>query len=174
MVQFDEPALPAVDCGLVPTQSGLSRLAAVEADTVQEGLGRVLASTRLYTVVHCCAPAVPFGIIRAAGADAVAFDLSQLRRGEEDGVAEAAEAGLGLLTRGGPAVPATGRSRPGVTPDGGAADRGAGPAAVAAAGAAAGDVPGAGRGHAGLRPGRSYPAPGARDADPVPGGGGHG
>jgi hypothetical protein len=105
VVQFDEPALPAVMAGLVPTASGLSRLAAVEAGTVQEGLGRVLASTPCYTVVHCCAATVPFGIIRAAGADAVAFDLSQLRRGEEDGVAEAAEAGLGLFTG---AIPATG------------------------------------------------------------------
>ena len=105
VVQFDEPALPAVTAGLVPTASGLSRLAAVEADTVQEGLSLVLASTRCYTVVHCCATGVPFGIIRAAGADGVAFDLSQLRRGEEDGVAEAAEAGLGLLTG---AIPAAG------------------------------------------------------------------
>jgi Cobalamin-independent synthase, Catalytic domain len=98
VVQFDEPALPAVVAGLVPTASGMSRLAAVEADTVQEGLGRVLASTPCYTVVHCCASSVPFGIIRAAGADGLAFDLSQLRRGEEDGVGEAAEAELGLLT----------------------------------------------------------------------------
>jgi hypothetical protein len=98
VVQFDEPALPAVTAGLVPTASGLSRLAAVEADTVQDRLGQVLASTRAYTIVHCCASAVPFGIIRAAGADGLAFDLSQLRRGEEDGVASSAEAGMGLLT----------------------------------------------------------------------------
>jgi hypothetical protein len=104
VVQFDEPALPAVTAGLIPTASGMSRLAAVEDDTVAAGLGRVLASTRCYTVVHCCAAAVPFGIIRAAGADAVAFDLSQLRRGEEDEVAEAAEAGMGLLTGAIPAV----------------------------------------------------------------------
>jgi len=48
---------------------------------------------------------VPFGIIRAAGAGALSFDLSQLRRGDEDEVAEAAEAGLGLLTGVIPAVP---------------------------------------------------------------------
>ena len=105
VVQFDEPALPAVAEGMVPTASGLSRLAAVEADTLQERLEQVLASTRAYTVVHCCAPSVPFGIIRAAGADGVAFDLSQLRRGDEDGVAESAEAGMGLLTGAVPAVP---------------------------------------------------------------------
>ncbi len=103
VVQFDEPVLPAVVAGLVPTASGLSRLAAVEADTVQEGLSQVLASTGCYTVVHCCATTVPFGIIRAAGAGGIAFDLGQLRRGEEDGVAEAAEDGLGMLTG---AVPA--------------------------------------------------------------------
>ena len=97
VVQFDEP-LPAVAEGMVPTASGLSRLAAVEADTLRQRLEQVLASTRAYTVVHCCAPSVPFGIIRAAGADSVAFDLGRLRRGEEDSVAEYAEAGLGLLT----------------------------------------------------------------------------
>jgi len=104
VVQFDEPALPSVTAGLVPTASGLSRLAAVEADTVQDRLSQVLAATPAYTVVHCCAATVPFGIIQNAGADGIAFDLSQLRRGEEDGVAEAAEAGLGLLTGAIPAV----------------------------------------------------------------------
>ena len=105
VVQFDEPALPAVAEGMVPTASGLSRLAAVEADTLRQRLEQVLASTHAYTVVHCCAPSVPFGIIRAAGADGIAFDLSQLRRGDEDGVAESAEAGMGLLTGAVPAVP---------------------------------------------------------------------
>ena len=105
VVQFDEPALPAVAEGMVPTASGLSRLAAVEADTLRQRLEQVLASTHAYTVVHCCAPSVPFGIIRAAGADGIAFDLSQLRRGDEDGVAESAETGMGLLTGAVPAVP---------------------------------------------------------------------
>ncbi len=104
VVQFDEPALPSVTAGLVPTASGLSRIAAVEEDTVQDRLGQVLAATTGYTVVHCCASNVPFGIIQRAGADGLAFDLSQLRRGEEDGVAEAAEAGLGVLTGAVPAV----------------------------------------------------------------------
>ena len=105
VVQFDEPALPAVAEGMVPTASGLSRLAAVEGDTLRQRLEQVLASTHAYTVVHCCARSVPFGIIRAAGADGIAFDLSQLRRGDEDGVAESAEAGMGLLTGAVPAVP---------------------------------------------------------------------
>jgi hypothetical protein len=114
VVQFDEPALPAVAGGEVPTASGLSRLRPVEAETLRERLAQVIASTGKYTVVHSCAPAVPFGIIRAAGAGALSFDLSQLRRGEEDAVAEAAEAGMGLLTGVVPAVPApdAGTARP--------------------------------------------------------------
>ena len=123
VVQFDEPVLPAVAGGLVPTASGLSRLAAVEADVLRDRLAQVIAATHGYTVVHSCATSVPFGTIRAAGADALSFDLSQLRRGEEDDLAETAEAGLGLLTGAVPAIPgqaagATGAARP----------RGAGPA----------------------------------------------
>jgi Cobalamin-independent synthase, Catalytic domain len=136
VVQFDEPALPAVAAGLVPTASGLSRLAAVEDDTLRERLEQVIASTRAYTAVHCCATSVPFGLIRAAGADAVAFDLSQLRRGQEDRLAESAEAGMGLLAG---AVPAA---------------EGSGAAAGASSGASAG-VAGTGQGRvaAGSNPG---------------------
>jgi Cobalamin-independent synthase, Catalytic domain len=116
-VQFDEPALAAVAAGTVPTASGISRLPAVEEDTLRDRLSQVIASINGYTIVHCCAITVPFGIIRAAGASAVSFDLSQLRRGEEDAVGEAAEAGMGLLTGVVPAVSAA---------DGGSAkDRGA-------------------------------------------------
>jgi methionine synthase II (cobalamin-independent) len=104
VVQLDEPALPSVLAGLVPTQSGLSRLASVEEHTAIERLSQVLGAVSAYTVVHCCAATAPFGIIQKAGADGISFDLSQLRRGEEDGVAEAAEAGLGLLTGAVPAV----------------------------------------------------------------------
>ena len=114
VVQFDEPALAAVAGGDVPTASGLSRLRAVEAEVLRERLAQVIASTGKYTVVHSCSTAVPFGLIRAAGADAISFDLSQLRRGEENAVAESAEARLGLLTGVIPAVPApdAGAARP--------------------------------------------------------------
>ncbi len=112
VVQFDEPALPAVAAGSVPTASGLSRLAPVEAETLRERLALVLAATGgQYTVVHCCATAVPFGIIQAAGAGGVAFDPGLLRHGDEDGLAAAAEAGMGLLT--GAVAAAPGQAPPG-------------------------------------------------------------
>jgi len=125
VVQFDEPALPAVARGEVPTASGLSRLAAIEEEPLRERLAQVLAAAHRYTVVHCCGNGVPFGPIRLAGADAISFDLSQLRRGEEDGVGEAAEAGMGVFAGAipavtGPAPAATGPGRPGgINPAGG-------------------------------------------------------
>lgn len=97
VLQADEPSLPAVAAGQVPTASGLRRLPAVETSVLAQRLATVLSATGRYTVVHCCAAPVPFGVIRAAGADAAAFDLSLLRRGDEDPAAEAADAGLGLL-----------------------------------------------------------------------------
>jgi methionine synthase II (cobalamin-independent) len=97
IVQFDEPALPAVLHGAVPTPSGMSRVRAVDEEIARDRLHEVLAATRKYTVVHCCGHDVPFGIIVDAGADGVSFDPSQLRRGDFDAFAEAAEAGKGLL-----------------------------------------------------------------------------
>ena len=105
LVQFDEPALPAVLHGAVPTPSGLSRVREVEDEVARERLHQVLAATPNYTVVHCCGHDFPFGIIMSAGADAVSFDPTRLRRGDFDAFAEAAEAGAGLLIG---ALPTTG------------------------------------------------------------------
>ena len=104
LLQLDEPALPMVLAGDVPTASGLNRLPAPELADAGAGLRAVISAAQVFTVVHCCAPKVPFGMIKTAGAEGVGFDLSLLRRGEEDGLAETAEAGLGILVG---AVPAT-------------------------------------------------------------------
>jgi hypothetical protein len=97
LLQVDEPALPAVLAGSVPTASGLNRVAAVEATVACDNLRSVLRATTSFSLVHCCAAGIPFGIARESGAGAVGFDLGLLRRQDEDGLAEAAEAGLGIL-----------------------------------------------------------------------------
>jgi hypothetical protein len=97
LLQLDEPALPAVLAGAVPSASGLSRLPAPDTDVVSAGLAQILTATTAFGLVHCCAQEVPFWLIKEAGAGAVGFDLGLLRRQDEDGFGEAAEAGLGLL-----------------------------------------------------------------------------
>ena len=71
----------------------------------------IISAGRAFTVVHCCALSVPFGIIKGAGADAAGCDLSKLGPAGEDGLAEAVEAGLGILAGAIPATPSTGRPR---------------------------------------------------------------
>ena len=106
LLQLDEPALPAVIAGEVPTASGLNRLPVPDASSLEAGLNTVISAGAAFTVVHCCAMSVPFGMIRRAGADGAGCDLSKLSRADVDGLAEAAEAGLGILTG---VVPATGQ-----------------------------------------------------------------
>jgi methionine synthase II (cobalamin-independent) len=109
IVQFDEPALPAVAAGRVPTASGLNRLPAPGEAGLTQLLRGVLSAVPAFAVVHCCALSVAFGIIKDAGAQAVSFDLSLLRRGDEEALAESVEAGLGILAG---AVPADGGGQP--------------------------------------------------------------
>jgi len=97
LLQLDEPALPAVLAGSVPTASGLNRVGAIDATVTCDSLRSVLSATTAFGLVHCCAADVPFGILTDAGAEAVGFDLGLLRREDEDGLAEVAEAGLGIL-----------------------------------------------------------------------------
>src|SRR5438270_9755077 len=80
VVQFDEPALPAVIAGQIPTASGLNRLPVPETADLETTLGVPISAARTFTVVHCCAMSVPFGIIKGAGADGVGCDLSKLAR----------------------------------------------------------------------------------------------
>jgi hypothetical protein len=98
LLQLDEPALPAVLAGSVPTASGLNRVGAADATVVRDGLRSVLDATTALRLVHCCARGIPFRLIKEAGAQAVAFDTSLLRReDEEEGLPEIVEAGLGIL-----------------------------------------------------------------------------
>jgi hypothetical protein len=99
LLQLDEPALPGVLAGSVPTASGLNRVGAVDATVTTDGLRSVLTATTAAGVVHCCADNVPFRLIKDAGAGAIGFDLSLLRPGArgEDELGEAVEAGLGIL-----------------------------------------------------------------------------
>jgi hypothetical protein len=105
VVQVDEPGLPAVIAGQVPTASRLNRLPIPEPADLETHLGSIVSAARAFTLVHCCALSVPFGIIKGAGADGVGCDLGALARTVEEGLAEAVEAGLGVVAG---VVPATG------------------------------------------------------------------
>lgn len=119
LLQLDEPALPAVLAGAVPSASGLNRVRAVEPADAEAGLRTVLTAAGAAgapVLVHCCAPSVPLGMIRDAGAAAAGIDLGQLRPGEEDVLAAAVEAGLGIFAGAVPATPAPVPARSAASP----------------------------------------------------------
>jgi methionine synthase II (cobalamin-independent) len=96
IVQVDEPALPAVLAGSVPTASGFSRHRSVErplASTALEGLADAVVGAGATPVVHCCAADVPVDLVLGAGFQGVGVDLSLLTPDGYDAVAGAFEAG---------------------------------------------------------------------------------
>ncbi|REE98954.1 methionine synthase [Thermomonospora umbrina] len=97
LLQLDEPGLPAALAGTVPTASGFSRLPAVDAPIAEEGLRRVIEATDAWPLVHCCAPRVPYGLIRGAGAKGVAVDLSVVPERDDDAIGETIDAGVALF-----------------------------------------------------------------------------
>jgi methionine synthase II (cobalamin-independent) len=100
VVQLDEPSLPSVLQGGLPTTSGFGRLPAVEESEVQGALRGVLEAAvtagAVETLVHCCAPDAPLALLRGTGAGGLALDLSLLGPHGWEGVAVAVEAGVRL------------------------------------------------------------------------------
>jgi hypothetical protein len=95
VIQLDEPSVPAVLAARIPTPSGYGTVRAVEASVVEQALGDVLAVAPAGArIVHCCAPDAPIALLRGAGADALALDLSLTTN--RDPLGEAVEAGIAL------------------------------------------------------------------------------
>ncbi|MGH8870310.1 MAG: methionine synthase [Actinomycetes bacterium] len=96
VVQLDEPSLPAVLAGGIPSASGYGRLAAVPGPDATEVLQSVVSRVGVPVAVHSCAPSVPVGLSVAAGAQAVSLDASLLTTAQDESLGEAVEAGVAL------------------------------------------------------------------------------
>jgi methionine synthase II (cobalamin-independent) len=108
ILQVDEPALPAVLAGRVPTASGYATVAAIEPVTAERGLAAVLAAAGVPTVLHCCAVDPPLDMLRNADPTAVSFDLLA-GTPDRDALGRLVDAGVQLYLG---AVPALGPGAP--------------------------------------------------------------
>jgi methionine synthase II (cobalamin-independent) len=121
LVQLDEPGLPYVLDGSVPTPSGLTRLAAIDEQEVLAVLAAATASVASVaagvagvagqsggarTGVHCCAASPPLRLLRqlhdirddeSPGLGFASVDGTLLTPADDDAVGEALEAGLLLM-----------------------------------------------------------------------------
>ncbi|MDP3889883.1 methionine synthase [Nocardioides sp.] len=107
LVQLDEPALPAVMAGAVPTASGFHRHRSVDAPAASEALEWVLAAISEaggVPLVHSCASDVPVDLLRGAGARGVSVDLGAVDSSAYDALATALEADEWVLLGVVPAV----------------------------------------------------------------------
>jgi methionine synthase II (cobalamin-independent) len=102
VLQVDEPGLPAVLAGQVPTPSGYGTVRALAPPLAESALAGLLevapAGAR---VVHCCAAEVPYRLLRAAGADGLSVDARLITDSQLDDLGEHVDAGgalwLGVL-----------------------------------------------------------------------------
>jgi hypothetical protein len=100
VVQLDEPGLPTVLAGGVPTPSGYGTVPAVPERDAVELLSSVLDALPVPRIVHCCAPRPPLALLHRAGADALAVDAAVLAgapRATIDALGEAWDAGVSVL-----------------------------------------------------------------------------
>ncbi|MFE4056055.1 methionine synthase [Streptomyces sp. NPDC059096] len=98
VLQIDEPSLTAVLRGQVRTASGYRTHRAVDRQVVEGALRELTALAPGASVVHSCAPDVPFALLRRAGAAAVSFDFGLLTERDEETIGEAVEAGTKLFS----------------------------------------------------------------------------
>ncbi len=109
VVQVDEPALPAVLAGQVPTASGFGRHRVVHPPEASAALEAVLAAAGDEPWVHSCAAGVPWQLVRGAGARGMSADLAVLTADDLDVLAEALDEGetvaLGVVPSLEPATP---------------------------------------------------------------------
>jgi methionine synthase II (cobalamin-independent) len=97
VVQIDEPGLPSVLAGRLPTASGFGRIRAIDPTLAAEGLRDVVAAAGdRHTVVHCCASDVPFVLLRDTGVRAVSVDIAVLTPKAWESLAATVESGVDL------------------------------------------------------------------------------
>lgn len=96
VVQIDEPALPAVMAGQIPTASGFSRHRSVDAAKASPALEWVFSAVReagATSVAHCCHGEVPISLLTGAGSDGISVDLSVLKPSTYDDLADLIDKG---------------------------------------------------------------------------------
>ncbi len=100
VVQLDEPTLPAVLAGRVPTASGLHTLRSIDLPEVSDvlaGVVEAVVGAGGEPWVHSCAARTPLDVLRGAGARGLSVDLDQLAAEDHEVLAEALDAGESVV-----------------------------------------------------------------------------
>lgn len=97
VLQVDEPSLPQVLSGQVPTPSGYGTVRSLPRSVAGPALAELLAVAQPgHRVVHCCASAVPYDLIAGSGASAASVDAGLITDDRLDEIGELVDAGISL------------------------------------------------------------------------------
>jgi methionine synthase II (cobalamin-independent) len=98
-LHLDEPSLPAVLGGAIPTAGGLFRIAAIDEAEAFGVLAEWASGADVVpTVVHSCAPGLPvWPLLKGTDLAGVSLDVTTLTSADLDGLAAALDAGRDLL-----------------------------------------------------------------------------
>jgi Cobalamin-independent synthase, Catalytic domain len=95
-VQLDEPALPSVLQGAIPTASGFHRHRSVTPLVAAQALTWVadaVTDSGGFPVLHCCAPELPFEVLRSTPITALSLDVSLVDSSRYDDLGRWLDAG---------------------------------------------------------------------------------
>lgn len=97
VLQVDEPSLPAVLGGQIPTPSGYGTVRSLNPAIAEPALAAVLAgAAEGHRVVHCCGTDIPFSMLATAGASAVSIDADLIVEANFDDIARLLDTGVSL------------------------------------------------------------------------------
>jgi hypothetical protein len=120
LVQLDEPSLPAVLAGTLPTASGWGTVRTVAAPDAQDLLRDLVSGLGVPVVVHCCAAKPPLRLLAATGVAGIGIDAtlpvfsgSTAVPAALDALGEVWDTGIPLLLGLVPAVPRRPAAEPG-------------------------------------------------------------
>jgi hypothetical protein len=97
VLQVDEPGLPQVLSGQVPTPSGYGTVRSLPRSVAGPALTALLeVAPPGHRVVHCCAAEVPYDLFASSGASAVSVDAGLITDAQIDALGELVEGGISL------------------------------------------------------------------------------
>jgi len=104
VLQLDEPSLPAVLTGQIPTPSGYGTVRVVAEPAAKELLREVIAAVGVPVVLHCCADRPPLRLLADVGAAAIGIDATlpgvagrTAETAQLDAIGETWDAGIPLM-----------------------------------------------------------------------------
>lgn len=77
LVQIDEPSLPAVLAGALPTASGYGTVRSIRSQDAADVLRDLIARVGTPVAVHCCADRPPIRMLATTGAAAIGIDATR-------------------------------------------------------------------------------------------------